>query len=77
MTESAIDKVKTKESPWVHKYAPKHTKDVVGHVDAIAQIKHYLEHYKPGQKPILLHGKPGIGVAPGARLGDEPGPALR
>ena len=61
MTESATEKTKSRDSPWVHKYAPKHTKDIVGHTDAIAEIKKYLEHYKPGQKPILLFGKPGIG----------------
>jgi replication factor C large subunit len=50
-----------KRDPWVHKYAPKHTREIAGHGDVIAQLKHYVEHYKPGQKPILLFGKPGIG----------------
>ena len=50
-----------KKAPWVHTYAPKHTTDVVGHENEIVQIKRYLENYKPGQKPLLLVGRSGVG----------------
>ena len=49
------------QHPWVHKYSPKRTKEVVGHKDAIARITRYLEHYRPGGKPLLLIGKSGLG----------------
>jgi replication factor C large subunit len=51
----------THDTPWVQKYAPKKSGDIAGHGQAITAIKQYLLHYKPGQKPVLLHGGPGMG----------------
>lgn len=48
-------------APWVHKHTPASGKEVVGHEQAIARLTNYLRTYKPGQKPIVLAGKPGIG----------------
>ena len=50
-----------KTEPWVHKHSPKNTNDLVGHADAIVRVRKYLQSYKPGQKPILLLGRPGVG----------------
>jgi replication factor C large subunit len=47
--------------PWVHTYSPKRIGDVVGHERELAQVKRYLETYKPGQKPLLLIGRSGVG----------------
>lgn len=47
--------------PWVHTYAPKHAKDIVGQEQAVQRLEHYIKAYKPGGTPILLLGKPGIG----------------
>jgi replication factor C large subunit len=47
--------------PWVHIYAPKEAKDIVGQQQAVERVRHYIQHYKPGGTPVLLIGKPGIG----------------
>jgi replication factor C large subunit len=47
--------------PWVHIYAPKETKDIVGQQEAVERLKQYILRYKPGGTPILLLGRPGIG----------------
>jgi replication factor C large subunit len=49
------------DTPWVHKHAPKRLADIVGHDAAIAKIATWLAGYRPGGKPLLLAGKPGIG----------------
>ncbi len=48
-------------TPWIRTHAPKRGSDVVGHEDAIARIRAFIEAYRPGQKPLLLHGPPGTG----------------
>jgi replication factor C large subunit len=47
--------------PWTHKHAPKRAKEIVGHEQALARVMQFVQHYRPGAKPILLFGKSGTG----------------
>lgn len=50
-----------KALPWVLAYAPQSVGDIVGQEEAIERIRKYLITYKPGQRPLLLVGRSGIG----------------
>src|SRR5690242_14895374 len=47
--------------PWVYKYAPKNSNEIIGQNKAIQKIIAYVTTYKQGKKPLLLTGPPGIG----------------
>ena len=52
---------KEKKEPFVTKYAPKTTADIIGHKDSIQQLTTWLTAYPSGQKGVLVTGPPGIG----------------
>lgn len=47
--------------PWVLAHTPKNPGEIVGQEEVVARIKQYLQTYKPGQAPLLLIGRSGIG----------------
>ncbi len=47
--------------PWFRKHAPRRAADVIGQEAAVKQLRSFLEGYRRGQKPLLLHGPPGTG----------------
>ncbi len=47
--------------PWIIKYQPARLKDVAGNSDAIRKIEEWFKTWKPGKKPLLLVGPPGVG----------------
>ncbi|MFH1589524.1 MAG: replication factor C large subunit [archaeon] len=46
---------------WIRKYAPKKLSEVKAQNTAVARLKSYVENYKKGMKPLLLHGPQGVG----------------
>jgi replication factor C large subunit len=46
---------------WSQKYIPVKTEEVVGQKSAISTVKEFITNYRPGDKPLLLHGPPGSG----------------
>lgn len=46
---------------WIRKYSPKTLDEVQGQNKAVQRLKSYVENYKKGQKPLLLHGPQGVG----------------
>lgn len=48
-------------APWVDKYRPKKISDIIGNQEAVQQFVSWLKAWKPGAKPALLHGPPGVG----------------
>ncbi len=46
---------------WVEKYRPKTLEDVVASKDIIEKVRSWALKWKPGQKPLLLAGPPGVG----------------
>jgi replication factor C large subunit len=46
---------------WSQKYIPVRTEEVVGQKSAIETVKSFISNYRPGDKPLLLHGPPGCG----------------
>lgn len=46
---------------WVEKYRPKTLEDVVASRDIVQKVKLWAEKWRPGQKPLLLAGPPGVG----------------
>ncbi|MBN2154592.1 MAG: replication factor C large subunit [Candidatus Lokiarchaeota archaeon] len=62
---------KSQELPWVEKYRPKNTKEMVGFSTNIKKIKDFIKNFEEqqnagrkirgSQKAILLEGPPGIG----------------
>ena len=47
--------------PWIKKYAPKTTKEVIGQEKQIEKIKNHLKTYKETKKPLMLYGGVGNG----------------
>ncbi len=48
-------------SIWIHKYAPQTLADVQGQDTATKKLKDYVENYKKGTAPLLVHGPTGVG----------------
>ncbi|WP_290597824.1 MULTISPECIES: replication factor C large subunit [unclassified Archaeoglobus] len=46
---------------WVEKYRPKKLEDVVASKDILQKVTLWAKKWKPGQKPLLLAGPPGVG----------------
>ena len=46
---------------WVEKYRPKSLEDVVASKDIIEKVRSWAIKWRPGQKPLLLAGPPGVG----------------
>ena len=46
---------------WVEKYRPQTLDEVIGNEEAKAMLISWLKNWKPGSKPALLYGPPGIG----------------
>jgi replication factor C large subunit len=46
---------------WVEKYRPHRLAQLVGNEEAKVELYRWLEGWKPGAKPILLVGPPGVG----------------
>jgi len=52
-----------KEELWVDKYAPRSSKEIIGHGTVVAQVAQWLSLAvrPPGEKGVLVTGPPGIG----------------
>ncbi len=48
-------------APWVDKYRPKRTSEIIGNQEAVQQFVSWLKNWKPGTKPVFLYGPPGVG----------------
>lgn len=48
-------------SPWFRTHTPKKATEVVGQQQAVERVKRYVETFRKGQRPLLLHGPPGSG----------------
>lgn len=46
---------------WIRKYAPKSLKEYVNQKDAVAKFLAWIKNWKPGKKPLLFYGPPGVG----------------
>jgi len=46
---------------WTQLYSPRKLDDVLGQKEAIEKINIWFNKWKPGDKPLLLHGPPGSG----------------
>jgi len=46
---------------WVEKYRPKRLEDVVASKDILQKVTIWAKKWRPGQKPLLLAGPPGVG----------------
>lgn len=61
----------SKDYAWIRKYKPKILGDVVGNSQAKLKLKKFLDNYKKGQKPLLIHGAPGNGKTSAAYAAAE------
>lgn len=51
-----------KDTPWIYKYRPKNTSEIINQEEAIAKIKNFIINYKKqNKKALLLYGPPGVG----------------
>ncbi|MFC2134821.1 replication factor C large subunit [Bacteroidota bacterium] len=48
-------------SIWIHKYAPKKLSEIQGQPSAVERLKLFVDNYKKGSKPLLIHGPTGVG----------------
>lgn len=46
---------------WIRKYSPKSLKEYVNQKEAVAKFIAWIKNWKPGKKPLLLYGPPGVG----------------
>jgi replication factor C large subunit len=46
---------------WTEKYRPSRLADIVGNSTAVRQLHEWARGWKPGHKPLILYGHPGIG----------------
>ncbi|MFH1770983.1 MAG: replication factor C large subunit [archaeon] len=46
---------------WIKKYAPKKLSDVKGQNTATEKLRAYVQNYRKGIKPLLIHGPQGVG----------------
>ena len=46
---------------WINDHKPKKLSEVQGQDSALAELKKYVEHYRPGSKALLLYGPSGNG----------------
>ncbi|RME52626.1 replication factor C large subunit [Candidatus Woesearchaeota archaeon] len=55
------EKASLAKEPWIFKYQPRTTKDVIGQEEAVKKVETYIQAYKPGGKALLLAGPTGSG----------------
>ena len=46
---------------WIYKYAPKSLKEFVNQKQAVSKFLTWISSWKPGSKPALFYGPPGVG----------------
>ncbi len=47
--------------PWIRKHAPAKAGEVVGQASGVERLQRHLDAFRPGAKPLLLHGPTGTG----------------
>ncbi|HMK16343.1 MAG TPA: AAA family ATPase, partial [Methanomicrobiales archaeon] len=46
---------------WAEKYRPRRLPDLVGNPAVLRAMADWARSWNPGNKPLILHGKPGTG----------------
>ncbi|MEN6341466.1 MAG: AAA family ATPase, partial [Methanospirillum sp.] len=46
---------------WTERYRPQRVGDLVGNGVAVRQMVEWAQRWQPGDRPLLLYGKPGTG----------------
>ncbi|MGP3666993.1 MAG: replication factor C large subunit [Candidatus Bathyarchaeota archaeon] len=58
---NAINSLTLQSVMWVEKYRPQTLDEIIGNEEARAALLSWLKNWKPGSKPALLYGPPGVG----------------